>query len=121
MSQSRVDNNLELGSLFPLDHPTAKLAAIGVTFKPNEVNEPVWSFWRRFTHIGDQIKYAGADLIFQQANDLVVDALSMNELGRGTLRIVAPDWKDLGEKPDTHHCNYFRDGEVLAFLDQRLR
>jgi pimeloyl-ACP methyl ester carboxylesterase len=119
MSQSRVDNNLELAQLFPL--PTqARLSGIGVTFKPDEVNQPLWKFWNRFTHIGDQLKYAGADLIFRQPNDLVVDTASMNQLGPGVL-IPAIDWRDLGERAQTHHCSYFRDADALAFLDERLR
>ena len=119
MSQSRVDNNLELAQLFPL--PTqARLSGIGVTFKPDEVNQPLWKFWNRFTHIGDQLKYAGADLIFRQPNDLVVDTASMNQLGPNAL-IPAIDWRDLGERAQTHHCSYFRDADALAFLDERLR
>ena len=118
MSQSRVENNLELDGLFPLQHPGAKLAAIGGAFRPDESREPIWKFWRHFTNIGDQLKYAGADVIFQQSNDLVVDTSSMNALGR-TGGIA--DWRDLGETATTHHCNYFRDTDVLKFLDERLK
>lgn len=118
MSQSRVDNNLELDSLFPLQH-LASLAAIGGTFRPDESRQPIWKFWRRFTNIGDQLKYAGADVIFQQPNDLIVDTVSMKALGRGTMGIT--DWRNLGETATTHHCNYFRDAEVLRFLDERLK
>lgn len=119
MSQSRVDNNLELERLFPLPG-AARLAGIGVVFEPDEVREPVWKFWRRFSHVADQAKYLGAELIFRQPNDLVVDHLSMNQLGHAA-RITGADWKDLGRRAGTHHCSYFRDADALAFLDQRLR
>ncbi|WP_457444901.1 hypothetical protein [Roseateles sp. P5_E4] len=39
----------------------------------------------------------GADLIFDQPNDLVVDSAT------------------------THHCSYFQDLRVLSWLDARLR
>jgi len=123
MSQSRVINNLELDLLFPL--PTqARLSGIGVTFKPKEIDQR-WKFWNRFTNVTDQLKYAGADLIFDQPNDLVVDTASMNHMGKDKagkkLLIAGVDWMFLGEKPDTHHCSYFRDGDALQFLDRRLK
>jgi len=123
MSQSRVINNLELDLLFPL--PTqARLSGIGVTFKPKEIDQR-WKFWNRFTNVTDQLKYAGADLIFDQPNDLVVDTASMNHMGKDKagkkLLIAEIDWMFLGEKPDTHHCSYFRDGDALEFLDRRLK
>ena len=119
MSQSKVGNNLEIERLFPL--PTAaKLYSIGVTFEPDEIREPAWKFWSRFSNIVDQAKYLGADLIFRQPNDLVVDTASMNQLGQSG-PILTPDWNDLGKSPVTHHCSYFRDQRVIAFLDQKLR
>lgn len=119
MSQSRVGNNLELENLFPLP-ARAKLFAIGVTFEPDEVREPAWKFWNRFSNVVDQAKYLGADLIFRQPNDLVVDTSSMNQLGL-VQQIASPAWKDLGKSAVTHHCSYFRDPAVIAFLDQKLR
>ena len=119
MSQSRVLNNLELERLFPL--PTkARLSGIGVVFKPDEVKEPIWKFWNRFSNVVDQAKYYGAELIFRQPNDLVVDTNSMNQLG--TLeRITNGNWKFLGEASHTHHCSYFRNTDAIAFLENRLQ
>lgn len=119
MAQSRVENNLELAQLFPLPG-AVRMAGVGGTFRPDESKQPLWKFWNRFSHLGDQLKYAGADLIFRQANDLVVDRASMNQLGGPHALIPAADWLDLGERPHTHHCSYFRDTDVLAFLEQRL-
>ena len=119
MSQSRVDNNLELERLFPL--PTqARLSGVGVVFKPDEVQQPMWKFWNRFSNLADQAKYYGAELIFRQPNYLVVDTDSMNQLGH-VARIPGTDWKFLGEGGGTHHCSYFRNADAIAFLEQRLR
>lgn len=122
LAQGRVSNNLELAQLWPLQAGAAAgadLRAIGGSFRPDEVDEPLWKVWKRITHLKDQAVYYGADLIFDQANDLVVDSAAMNRLGGATL--AAPQWEDLGVSAKTHHCNYFQDGRVLAWLDGRLR
>lgn len=119
MAQSRVGNNLEIERLFPL--PTAaSLAGIGGEFKPDEAREPVWKFWKRFSNIADQAKFHGADIIFGQPNDLVVDVDSMNQLGNPAARLGGVDWCDLGTSPRTHHCSYFRDERTIQFLRSRL-
>lgn len=115
MSQSRVGNNMEIERLFPLT-TQARLTGIGCEFRPDEVREPVWKFWKRFSNLGDQAKHLGADIIFGQRNDLVVDVDSMNQLGHPDQRLPAVDWHDLGASPRTHHCSYFRDERVIAHL-----
>ncbi|RTL34231.1 MAG: hypothetical protein EKK53_26885 [Burkholderiales bacterium] len=118
LAQGRVGNNLELDQLWPL--PTrAELHAIGGSFMPSEVNEPLWKVWKRVTNLKGQATYYGADLIFDQPNDLVVDSASMNQAGPRVLG--APHWEDLGVSATTHHCSYFQDLRVLAWLDRRLR
>jgi len=118
LAQGRVNNNLELAQLYPL--PTgAELRAIGGSFQPAEVNEPLWKLWKRVTHLKGQAMYYGADLIFDQPNDLVVDSASMNRLGDTVL--AAPQWENLGISAETHHTNYFQDLRVLEWLDRRLR
>lgn len=118
LAQGRVDNNLELDQLWPLQS-RAELHAIGGSFMPSEVNEPLWKVWKRVNHLKDQAMYYGADLIFDQPNDLVVDSVSMNRLGPTVLG--APRWEDLGPSATTHHCSYFQDLRVLNWLDRRLR
>ena len=118
LAQGRVENNLELAQLWPLPVGT-DVRAIGGSFMPAESNEPLWKFWKRMTNLKGQLLHAGADLIFDQPNDLVVDSASMNRLGDFTL--AAPQWEDLGVSAQTHHTNYFQDGRVLAWLDGRLR
>lgn len=118
LAQGRVANNLELAQLWPLP-PGVDVHAIGGSFRPREVDEPLWKLWKRITHLKDQAAYHGADLIFDQPNDLVVDSAAMHQLGSQWL--APPHWQDLGASATTHHCNYFQDGRVLAWLDQRLR
>ena len=118
LAQGRVANNLELAQLYPLPGG-ADVRAIGGSFMPAEVNQPLWKLWRRVTNLKGQAMYYGADLIFDQPNDLVVDSASMNRLGDATL--AAPRWEDLGTSAETHHTNYFQDLRVLTWLDRRLR
>lgn len=118
LAQGRVGNNLELAQLWPLP-AGADVRAIGGSFMPSEANEPLWKLWKRVTHLKGQAAYYGADLIFDQPNDLVVDTAAMNQLGGLTL--AAPQWEDLGVSAETHHTNYFQDLRVLNWLDRRLR
>lgn len=116
-TQQATDNNLELRQLFAekwLCNPA--MSGIGVHFQPDESAEPLWKFWKRFSHIGDQIKCAAADMVFSGPNDLVVDVKSMYQLGETD----SIDFEDLGISPRTHHTNYFRDKQVLDHLAARL-
>ncbi|MCY4753138.1 esterase/lipase family protein [Pelomonas aquatica] len=121
LAMGRVDNNLELAQLWPLQGSASgvDMRAIGGSFRPAEVNEPLWKLWKRVTHVKGQALYYGADLIFDQPNDLVVDTAAMNRLG--PLTLAAPQWEDLGVSAETHHTNYFQDLRVLNWLDRRLR
>ncbi|HEY8881568.1 MAG TPA: hypothetical protein VIN03_28640, partial [Roseateles sp.] len=118
LAMGRVNNNLELAQLFPLP-PRTELRAIGGSFQPAEVNEPLWKLWKRVTNLKGQAMYYGADLIFDQPNDLVVDSAAMNRVGSEVL--AAPQWEDLGVSATTHHCSYFQDPRVLTWLDSKLR
>ena len=116
-TQQHVANNLDLRQLFADDWLTQPdLSGIGVAFQPDESREPAWKFWRRFSHLFDQAKYAAADLVFNGPNDLVVDVDSMFRLGKG--RHIA--FENLGTSPTLHHTNYFRDARVLDYLERRL-
>jgi pimeloyl-ACP methyl ester carboxylesterase len=119
-SQQLVGGNEEIKRLFlPEWRNVPEIAGIGVQFEPTESSESPWKFWHRFSHLSDQLKYAAADLVFDGANDLVVDFVSMSSLGEK--QIVADNFCNLGKSPDTHHCNYFRNASVLEFLSKRLR
>lgn len=119
MSQSRVGNSIELSRLFPLPG-SAAFAGVGVQFKPDAVNQPIWRFWERFSNLTDQAKYYGAEVIFGQPNDLVVDTSAMSELG-ASIRIKDKDFRLLKDSSGTHHCSYFRNSEAIEFLSERLQ
>jgi hypothetical protein len=118
LAQGRVANNLELAQLWPLP-AGVDVRAIGGSFRPAEVDEPMWRLWKRRTHLKGQALFHGADLVFDQPNDLVVDSAAMHRLG--DVALAAPQWEDLGASATTHHCNYFQDARVLDWLDTRLR
>lgn len=115
-TQAAVANNLDLGQLFaePWQQRPA-LYGIGGSFVPDE-SRAGWRFWRRFSHLGDQLKHGAADLVFQGPNDLVVDLESMRSLGGPGLT----HFQSLGESAHTHHCNYLQDERVLDYLARRL-
>lgn len=115
MAQSLVANNLELAAL-DLHRTGAALKGIGVSFRPNALDEPLWKFWARLQDLGGQLAYGAASMVFDGDNDLVVDTASMRSLPG--CDIV---WTNLPESGKTHHCNYFRDVQVIAYLDQQLR
>lgn len=113
--QSFTSTNFELQSL-RRSKGLAKTTrhAIRSDFQP--VSEG-WKFWRYFTSL-DHAKHLAADrLIFQQANDLVVDSAHMTSLA-GTdvaTAVHLPKTRvlDLGPNPETWHGTYFRNPEVL--------
>ena len=116
-TQQRVSNNLELRQLFAAPWlSTPRMYGIGAAFQPDESAQPVWKFWKRFSHLGDQLKYGAADLVFPGPNDLVVDVDAMFRLGEGGQLA----FESLGVGPTTHHTNYFRDERVIDYLGDRL-
>lgn len=116
-TQQRVKNNGDVRQLFADPWLSApKMFGIGASFQPDESAQPIWKFWRRFSHIGDQVKFGAADLVFAGPNDLVVDVDSMFRLGEGG----NIPFEALGVGPTTHHTNYFRDERVIGYLGDRL-
>ncbi|MFT7776163.1 esterase/lipase family protein [Roseateles sp.] len=116
-TQQLVKNNSDVRQLFADPWlSTPQMSGIGAAFQPDESAQPIWKFWRRFSHIGDQIKYGAADMVFPGPNDLVVDVDSMFRLGEGG-NIT---FEALGVGPTTHHTNYFRDERVIGYLGDRL-
>ena len=116
-TQQAVGNNLDLRQLFADEWACRpEMSGVGVSFQPDESAQPLWKFWKRFTHIGAQLKYSAADLVFPGPNDLVVDVNSMFRLGEA----ADIPFTDLGVSATTHHTNYFRNPQVLDCLRQRL-
>jgi hypothetical protein len=116
--QSRVGNNAELLRLRRRgDSPAPDYFAIRCNFEPTD---PGWAFWKRFIGLKGQVAAAGADLVFEDQNDLVVDSASMTELYDGE---VIPEKKvlDLGTTDRIYHTNYFQQPETINFIAKSLK
>ena len=129
-AQSRVKNNAEIRRLFASAWPSkGDYYAVTGNFVPDEVKEPVWKFWRRFTNVTGQALYYAADVIFPGKNDLVVDTDCMGGPPRESSNaIVPPIVKELRFKrgvefpddPNVHHCNYFQQPRTIDLLKALL-
>lgn len=119
MGQSRVENNAELIRLTReawVSKPTCY--AVRSNFEPGD-DAAWWQFWRRFRQLPTQIMNYGADVIFKEPNDLVVNTVSMTVLC-GT-QIPPAQILDFGTSPTVHHCNYFRQPQTVDFLAGALQ
>ncbi|MEM7317341.1 MAG: hypothetical protein AAF497_29805, partial [Planctomycetota bacterium] len=113
-SMSRVGNNPELTRLFETPSRPDRYYAIKSNF---ETSDPAWKFWRLFraTRLADH----ATDVLFDGANDLVVDTESMTQLADG-LRIDAARTLDFGTSDSVHHLNYFSQPRTVEFLAETL-
>lgn len=87
-----------------------------------EPTDPRWRFWRHFRK--DQLLDRAADLVFEGANDLVVDTTSMTSLANGIERdkLAKVRVEDFGgQSEDVHHFNYFQQPETIKFINKALR
>jgi pimeloyl-ACP methyl ester carboxylesterase len=120
VAQSQVSNNAELIRLNRppwISQPT--LYAVRSNFEPSATGDPWWQFWKRFRNLGAQVAEAGAAMIFNGQNDLVVDTQSMTLLCGN--EIPVKQIRDFGTSRTVHHCNYFRQPETATFLQQALK
>jgi hypothetical protein len=76
---------------------------------------PGWAFWRYFVKPLHHLGHAGADLVFEDKNDLVVDTSSMNELA-DEMTLPVRRVLDFGTNPTVHHTNYFRQTKTIQFI-----
>lgn len=104
--------------------------AVRSNFEPQPAG---WKFWRAFTERPwERLAESGVDVLFRGPNDLMVDTCSMADLGSGSS--IPPDRVlTLGRRWDerrgehrgaanvsVHHFNYFRDPDVVRFIDRAL-
>ena len=118
-SQQRTHDNQETARLFNqawLARPA--LYAVRANFEP-DTSLPIWRFWARLKNAPVAALDGLADLVFEGANDLVVDTGSMDYLGQPALASMAQTL-DLGPDSQTWHTSYFRDPQVVAFLGAKL-
>ncbi len=112
-SQGRVGNNPELARLQRLvGEAPPHWYAVRANFEPEPTG---WKFWKRFTRLGSELADAGSDLVFREANDLVVDGRSMTTLSDSS-EIPAERTLDFGTSGLVHHCNYFEQPSTVRFL-----
>ncbi len=115
--QSRVGNNAELRRLRSnTGGQGMDYYAITSDFQPKD---PGWNFLQYFSKPMLRVANAGADLLFDGPNDLVVDTNYMTELS-DTLSI--PDTKVFryGKNETVYHTNYFRQTETLRFIREKF-
>jgi hypothetical protein len=117
--QSQVQNNEELLRLNQASSLSPDYFAVISDFQPSS---PGWAFWKYFVNVGDRLKAAGADLVFEGPNDLVVDTGSMNVLARRPGNVLIPPARihDFGVSPTVHHTVYFRQPETPVFIEKCL-
>jgi len=116
--QSRVGNNEELNRLHGGELTRLpQYFAVQSDFRPDPVG---WKFWNYFVRIGDHLTSGAAGLVFNQANDLVVDTRSMAEM--------LPGWSlnpsrilDLQANARVYHTNYFAQPDVVQFFKDSLK
>lgn len=113
-AQSRVGNNQELVRLrantgtADFSSGPIRYFALRSNFEPRDIG---WNFLRLFSKPLQRLGDFGADLIFDGANDLVVDTASMAEVADAH---GVPIVHDFGTTDRVHHCNYFVQPETVA-------
>jgi len=114
-AQSQVTNNNERFRLNQACSRELQYYAIRANF---QTDDPGWRFWRYFVELGDRVKEAGASVVFQSENDLVVNTASMAVLAtRPANNLIAPDRiLDFDEKDKVYHTVYFRQEKTVTFI-----
>jgi pimeloyl-ACP methyl ester carboxylesterase len=118
--QSRVGNNAELDRLNRMQWiSTPVFHAVISNFQPGEANEQWWQVWKLLRNPGGRVLHLGADTIFQENNDLVVNTQSMTRLcGNAIKKAQVHDFRD---SATVHHLNYFRQNETVALVKKALK
>lgn len=110
-AQSRVGNNPELLRLLQMQTDPSRYYGVISNFTPG-IDDRIWQFWRIFRK--DRLLDLGADLLFGDENDLVVDTASMTHLMDG-VAIPPNQILNFGNSPKINHLNYFDDIKTLDF------
>ncbi|WP_027553349.1 triacylglycerol lipase [Bradyrhizobium sp. Cp5.3] len=115
--QSRVGNNAELLRLTRRPWAsTPSFHAVTSNFQPWDNDAAWWEIWKHLNNPGGKLLDWGADMLFQDKNDLVVDTQSMTVVcGTQITQVHNCDSRKV------HHCNYFRQDETVATLKKALK
>jgi hypothetical protein len=109
--QSAVSNNIELDRLRLGPSAVApRYYAVQSNFQTKDVG---WQFWKYFRK--SKIADVATDAIFRGNNDLVVDTVSMSDLGEH-LQLAEPAF-DFRTTDTVWHCNYFRQKETIDYIE----
>jgi hypothetical protein len=117
--QSRVANNFELNRLRDKSLPMPEYHVIQSQFMPPPVTW--WKFWDYFKN--NRLAHWGADFLFKEANDLVVDVDSMADFieGKKLSDAQIKDYVcDFGQSATVHHTNYFQQKETAEFIIKKV-
>ncbi|MBX7222255.1 MAG: hypothetical protein K1Y36_20065 [Blastocatellia bacterium] len=114
-AQARVGNNEELRRLRSRVREDLNYYAVKSNFDPEKVG---WKFWKAFKNIGERAANIGADAIFPDTNDLVVDTASMTDFFSTTPAFSLKGELDFGTNAEVHHVNYFRQPRTIDFIQR---
>jgi hypothetical protein len=115
-AMSRVGNNTELARL---QGGSLSLPPYFAVYSDFQMERAGWRFWRLFQNPSLRVANWGATLIFEQANDLVVDNRASIELFKG--KGINPSRQLVLEtNGKVHHTNYFLQPRVLRAFQQFL-
>lgn len=118
-AQSRVANNQELLRLQRDRWPSSpEVYAVRSDFEPGDPDAGWWQFWRRWNRPLLALADTGADRLFTDANDLVVDNTTMV---RAVDKLPDAHVFSYPTNGRVHHCNYFAQPETVKQMRQWLR
>lgn len=115
-AQSYQGNNEEIRRLRAntgnADFATGRLRYFGIqsNFEPKD---PKWNFLQYFSKPLQRLADLGADLVFDDENDLVVDTRCMREVADQKLIELGHDF---GTSAEVHHLNYFVQPRTVAAI-----
>jgi pimeloyl-ACP methyl ester carboxylesterase len=115
LGQAMVGNNEELNRLNRECTTAPHYFAVRSDFKPAQ---PGWEFWKYFVDVGDRAKDWAADLVFEDANDLIVNTASMTVLAKPPQALSIKKFHDFGQNGNVHHTVYFRQPETADFISR---
>jgi len=117
-AQARMENNFERMRLGMATREIPKTySVIRSNFEPDPAG---WKFWKYFVKPVERAADAAVDWVFDDANDLVVDTISMSELSTQLAITEVACICDFGTNPAVHHLNYFSQTRTVEFLANRL-
>lgn len=119
-AQARGENNAELSRLNGtqwISQPA--IHAVMSNFQPEEDDEIWWPVWKLMRSPRDRFLDWGADVLFDDKTDLLVDTESMKLLCGQAIDRRRVCYFD--SSTTVHHCNYFRQPETVKLLTTALQ